>query len=120
MKASAPDMIPMRLAKKATSRGRASECPNCAGNNFHVKDTRAETINIEDKSLPTTRRRRECKDCNHRWTTYEVPPEIYELGTLYAAQPSRRDSITTFLSLDDKDFSLIRQLINRIVRQTGH
>jgi transcriptional repressor NrdR len=41
-------------------------CKYCESFESKVTDSRA----IEDKN--TIRRRRECIDCGHRWTTYEI------------------------------------------------
>ena len=44
-------------------------CPFCASSNIKVLDTR-------ESETDSTRRRRECLDCNKRFTTYEKVEEI--------------------------------------------
>lgn len=44
-------------------------CAECGSKNCHTLDTRGGGI-IE--GLRAYRRRRECKHCTHRWTTYEL------------------------------------------------
>lgn len=48
-------------------------CPACGSEHSHTTDTRAGSL----ESLPARRRRRECKQCAHRWTTYEISGEAY-------------------------------------------
>lgn len=57
-----------------TSRIRENlRCPNCFSISSKVSDTRNTTHHI------TIRRRRECKNCEYRWTTYEIDSEKYAL-----------------------------------------
>jgi transcriptional regulator NrdR family protein len=45
------------------------KCPLCYSEEFDTIDSRP--------SLGTIKRRRRCKNCQHRWTTYEVSAETY-------------------------------------------
>lgn len=49
------------------------KCPECGSLNDHVLDGRLKKNNI-------FRRRRECFDCDHRWTTYESNNRPQELS----------------------------------------
>ena len=51
--------------------GGTNGCPECGGVGRQL-DTRHPPGRV-------TRRRRECPDCDHRWTTFEVDAETYEL-----------------------------------------
>ena len=46
-------------------------CPSCRSNDVGVIETRTFS---EENNAPV-RRRRKCKTCNHRWTTYEISEE---------------------------------------------
>lgn len=48
-------------------------CEKCGGNNLYVVDSRPGWSRIG------SRRRRECADCGHRVTTYEVTQKEYDL-----------------------------------------
>ena len=48
------------------------KCPVCGSNQSLVIDSRPEGIDS------TTRRRRECKDCGCKYTTYEMTDETYK------------------------------------------
>jgi transcriptional repressor NrdR len=45
------------------------KCPQCKGEQFGVVDTRPSIYGN------STRRRRKCFDCDHRWTTHELHDE---------------------------------------------
>jgi len=45
-------------------------CPECGSSRTRTKDSRA----VNDRT--TIRRRRRCRDCLHRWTTYEYTMPI--------------------------------------------
>lgn len=45
------------------------KCPKCKGFNDRIVNCRPK----QDQEI--TRRRRECLDCGHRWTTYEIITE---------------------------------------------
>ena len=46
-------------------------CPECNKDDIKVVDSR--------DSLKTIRRRRACKSCGHRWTTYEIPSNLWKV-----------------------------------------
>lgn len=48
-------------------------CEKCGGTNLYVVDSRPNHNGIGYK------RRRECRDCGERFTTYEVTPEEYQM-----------------------------------------
>ena len=48
-------------------------CEKCGGSNLYVVDSRPGYTRIG------SRRRRECADCGHRITTYEVTQKEYDL-----------------------------------------
>jgi len=55
-------------------------CPFCGGNEFYTVDVRN-----KDKSNGI-RRRRECKFCGKRFTTYEVCPDMYNEDRPFPSQ----------------------------------
>ena len=48
---------------------RSTECPECASSNSGVDDSRNTTL---PNGTVVRRRRRQCSDCQHRFTTYEI------------------------------------------------
>ena len=46
------------------------DCPECGSSDTHIVDTRS----IRE----AVRRRRQCRDCRQRWTTYEITAEVFE------------------------------------------
>lgn len=65
-------------------------CPNCKSSNLKVLEKR----DIEGE--PAIRRRRECIDCNFRFTTYERPetPSMIVIKKNGARQPYSKEKIT--------------------------
>lgn len=48
------------------------KCPQCDSMNTYVKDSRPK----EDETM--VNRRHECRDCGHRFTTYQIYKETYD------------------------------------------
>lgn len=46
------------------------KCPNCNSTNIFTSNSR------KSEERNSVYRRRECSDCEHRWTTYEVSAEL--------------------------------------------
>lgn len=57
-------------------------CPNCRGTKVSVIDCRPGSVS---QNAPF-RRRRKCKTCDHRWTTYEVAEESLKAMQVLAEQ----------------------------------
>lgn len=47
------------------------KCPECKSDDNYVYDSRR----VCEKKINSVKRRRECKDCFHRWNTYEMSEE---------------------------------------------
>lgn len=60
-------------------------CPKCGGQEDKVIDSRA------SREGATIRRRRECLDCNHRFTTYE---EVEHEGLMVLKRDGRREEFS--------------------------
>ena len=59
------------------------DCPMCGGFSAVLESRYCDPANTikpgnSPSSYPFTRRRRECKSCDHRWTTYEIEAEHLE------------------------------------------
>lgn len=50
----------------------AFQCPKCGSWRNRVIDTLAASKYIAGEWLSAVRRRRECKQCHHRWSTVEL------------------------------------------------
>lgn len=59
-----PQSLRITAAAEATSHFGGTLCPRCFARNSAVKDSRP--------AFQSIRRRRECKSCGHRWTTFEI------------------------------------------------
>lgn len=81
-----------------------SECPECSGRS-HVKDTRSSPDGL--------RRRRECVECGHRWTTIEITHNTFRsarkavkamtLANKKLAEPEKRDVPDALWKLIDRN-----------------
>lgn len=60
-------------------------CPACGGTDLRTLNTRATTV----VDTPGTRRRRQCRTCQHRWTTLEVSES--QLADLIRARAINRE-----------------------------
>lgn len=60
----------IKRADNATFTG--IHCSNCGSGEAHVYDSR------NNKVSNARRRRYQCAKCGHRYTTYEIPAEVYE------------------------------------------
>lgn len=63
--------------KRTRSEGHAIfSCPACNSGNVRISDSRKGPSRADVTAL---RRRRLCEDCGHKFTTYEVTKEDYDL-----------------------------------------
>lgn len=51
------------------------KCPACNSGLVYVADSRPLS---PDRDIPVIRRSRRCRECGHRWGTYEMPADIFE------------------------------------------
>ena len=63
------------------------DCPKCNGCSAVLESRYCDPSATEGHgpcpiNYPFTRRRRECKSCGHRWTTYEIEAEYLEVFNL--------------------------------------
>lgn len=91
-------------------------CPKCGANNTHVIDSR-----LQDKSN-AIKRRRECKNCGHRFTTYERCEDPIEvIKTDGSHQPFDRNKLLVGLmratSKRDIDLQTLNGLIDGIEQE---
>lgn len=64
-------------------------CPNCSSPNVRVLDTRP----VDEGA--SVRRRRACRDCGHKWVTFEIdadqlPPDRRTLPRYYKQRTRKR------------------------------
>ena len=71
----------------STDRQAGVQCPNCGSVNSAVYDSRGTTVSI--------RRRRECKGCGARFTTYEIEENI--MYSLYDSTVSLQMEVKTII-----------------------
>lgn len=83
-------------------------CPSCGERRNGVKDSRA-----SDADYSMIRRRRECRVCNHRWTTFEVHAD-----SLPHLNPPDDLIGRVWLALDMDDRFMLLQLATRLMGDT--
>jgi len=76
------DVQSQRIAMKTGYR-----CPNCDSDNIGVTDTRPTNLSEVGLDGPTTRRRRACRNCGHRWTSIEVTADQIHTMAMALAEP---------------------------------
>lgn len=81
------------------------QCPNCGEYNVKVIDCRE----TEDG---TFRRRRECLDCGHRFTTFEVNKEIFK-------GRQNIDSLLEQLDAKLEEVNFLRNKLRKAVKEYG-
>jgi transcriptional repressor NrdR len=68
-------------------------CPSCKYPRDSVTDSRSHSDGM------VIRRRRKCKSCNHRWTTYEVIAEDYDLKKIKELRSQAETTINVIRQL---------------------
>lgn len=66
-------------------------CSNCGSCEAHVYDSR------NNKVSNARRRRYQCAKCGHRYTTYEIPAEVYERVKSMRIDAAKFDTVITQL-----------------------
>lgn len=88
------------LVEKSSTKVPGAICPNCKGRYSFVVDSRP---------TPTsTRRRRKCLDCDHRWTTMEVNEGELQMDPR---------ALTTLVNLVDSAGNTIDSIRSRLTAQ---
>ena len=73
-------------------------CAKCGSIDSHVLDSRNHEVDN------ARRRRHQCNNCNHRYTTYEVPAEEYEKIQTIKMDVSQIDSVVSLLRMIKAQF----------------
>ena len=70
----------------------SDKCPACGSRNWVVLDSR--------ETKGGRRRRKRCNDCEHRWTTYEVPQKtLRELQAQVSELQAKMDKLFAFCAM---------------------